>query len=90
VYSIPIVPRDVPELLVERLDDVREPIQLRLGLVAAATHRYRGDGRVLIWQLDPLRRPFFEAVAVHVDGFENTFRQVFLDGRGQLRVEKVE
>jgi hypothetical protein len=78
------------ELLVEGLEDVAQPVQLGLGLVAAAVGRHRLDLRVLVGQRDLHRRLLLDAVAVHVDGFEDALGEVLLLRRRQLGRQQVE
>ena len=68
--------RDVAELVVEHLEDVREPVEFRFGLVASASGRHRLDLGVRIGELALDGGLLLDAVAVHVHGFENAFRQV--------------
>lgn len=51
VHPIGVGPRDVAELVVERHQDVREPVQLGLGLAPAACGGHRLDLRIGIGQL---------------------------------------
>ena len=90
VDAIAVGPGDVPELVVERLDDVRQPIELGFRLATAARRRQRFDGRVRIRQLDSHRGLLLHAVAVHVDGFENAFRKVLVDRCGELGDQEVQ
>jgi len=78
------------ELVVERLDDVRELVHLRLGLVSAPGHAPRLDLRLGIGQSDGHRGLLLGAVAVHVDGFEDAFREILFNGRRQLRDEEIQ
>src|SRR6185503_1000724 len=50
--SVGVFPRYVAELVVEYLEDVREPIKLRLPLSSAASDRHRADLGAGIGQLD--------------------------------------
>ena len=88
--AVRVLPVDVPELVVERLDDVAEPIQFRLRLPSAATGGNGTDLAVLVGQ-GQLERLFdLVAIAVHVDGFQNALRQVLLDGSRQLGDKEVQ
>ena len=81
-HAVDIVPQDIAEKVVESPDDVREPIQLGIALVAAGTGRHRFDHGFLVRQHDALHCPFLDPVTVHVDGVENALGQVlFLRGR---------
>ena len=67
-------PLNIPKQVVEALNDVAQPIQLRLWL-EAATHR--GDLSVLIWQSNTQRCLFLDAIAGHVNRFKDAARQFF-------------
>ena len=88
--SVRVLPGDIPELVVEGLEDVRETVEFRLRPVAAAGGRYRLDLGVLIRQLDVYRRLLLDPVAVHVDGLKDAFGQILFHGRGELRHEEIQ
>ena len=43
VHPVRIRPRDIPEVIVEGLEDVAKPVEFRLGLAPAAARRHRVD-----------------------------------------------
>ena len=90
VDAVRVGPGDVAELVVEGLEDVGQPVEFRLGLVAAAAGRHGADLGVLVGQLHLHRRLLLDAVAVHVDGFEDALRQVFFLGGGQLGDQEIQ
>ncbi len=68
------------EVLVEVFEDVAEEIEFRLGFVASA---FDGDGvqrGVGVVEGDLLDGLLFDAVAIHIDGFENAGGEVVFDG----------
>ena len=65
VDAVAIGPGDVPELVVEALEDVREAVEFGFRPVAAAVSRNRHDLSILVRQLDVYRRLLLDAVAVH-------------------------
>ena len=85
-----VLPGDIPELVVEGLEDVREVIEFRFWAVPATGSRQRIDLGVLILQLDAYRRLLLDPVAVHIDGLKDAFGQILFYGRGELRHEEVE
>ena len=85
-----VLPGDIPELVVEGLEDVREAVEFRFRAVAAAGGRHRIDLGVLIRQLDAHCRLLLDPIAVHVDGLKDTFGQILFHGRGELRHEEVQ
>ena len=64
------------------------PVQLRLWLPAATGGWHRFDLGIRIGQLDLHNGPRFDTVAVHVDLFEDSLRQVLFHGSRQLRHEE--
>ena len=90
VDAICIGPRDVAELVVERLQNARQVLKLGLCPVAATRGGHRLDLGVLVGKLDLHRRLLLDAVTVHVDCIQDALRQVFLHRRGQFRDEEVE
>ena len=90
VHPIRVSPGDVAELVVECLEDIGEPVEFGLRLMAAAGRRYRLDLRVLVWQLDLHRRLLLNTITVHINRFENAFREIFLLWCRQLGHEEVQ
>ena len=90
VDAVAVGPGDVPELLVEALEDVREAVEFEFRYVAAAVSRNRLDLSILVRQLDVYRRLLLDPVAVHVDGLKDAFGQILFHGRGELRHEEVQ
>ena len=86
-HAVGVFPRDVAEVVIERLQDVREPIQVGLRQVASAARRHRVDFGVLVGQQDLLHRPLLDPVAVHVDGVEDALGQILLLRGRQLALE---
>ena len=74
----------LPNCSLKVLRMLRQPVELRLGLVAAAVGRHRLDLGILVRQRDLHRRLLLDAVAVHVDGFEDALGEVLLLRRRQL------
>ena len=78
------------ELLIERLQDVAQAIELGLGLVAASIRRHRLDLGICIRQSDLHSRLLLDSVAVHVDGFEDALGEVLLLRCRQLGRQQIE
>ena len=78
------------EVLVERLEDVAQAVELRLRLVAVSIRRYRLNLRVLVLQGDLHRRLLLNTVAIHVDGVEDALGEVLLLRCRQLGDQHVE
>jgi hypothetical protein len=70
------------EVLVERLQNVAQSIQFRFVLEAAAIHGRGGDFGFGVRKGQAEDGFLLHPVTVHVDGFENTFGEVGLGGRG--------
>ena len=68
-----IFPLNGAELLVKRLDNVRQVIELRIGLVAASVGWYRLDLRVCVRQRDLDGGLLLDSITVHIDRFEQAF-----------------
>src|SRR5690606_31537399 len=88
--AVRIAPFCVPEVVVEALDDVREAVELRFGTTGGAAGGYWVDLSVLVGELDGTDGLLLDAVAVHIDRFEDAAGEVRLRRRRQLRYEKVE
>lgn len=78
------------KVFVERLQNVAQAVEFRLGFAPAAFDRHRTNLRVVIGEGDLQHGLFLDAVAVHVDGFQDVSRQVFIRGRGQFRNQQVQ
>ena len=85
-----VLPGNIPELVVEGLENVREAVEFRVRAVAATGGRQRIDLGVLVRQLDAYRRLLLDPVAVHVNGLKDAFGKILFYGRGELRHEEVE
>ena len=70
-HAVRVFPLDIAEEVIEGPDDVREPIELGIGVAATGAGRHRVDLGVLVGQHDSLHRSLLDPVAVHVDGIEN-------------------
>ena len=68
------------EVLVEGPEDVTEAVELGFGLVASTFDGHGFDGGVGVVEGDLLDRLLFDAVAIHVDGFENAGGEVVFFG----------
>jgi hypothetical protein len=88
--AVRVGPGNIPNLVVERLEDVGEPIEFRLRLPAAARYRDWLDLPLLVWQLDAHRRLLLDAVAVHVYRLKDALREVVFDWGWELWHEEVE
>ena len=75
---------DVAEVFVERLENVREVVQLGLAAAPSATARHWLDRGVDLGECDLLHGPLLDPVAVHVYGVEDALRRILLDGGWQL------
>ena len=60
-HPVGVLPRDITEVVVESLEDVRQPVQLGLGAMTASAHRNRLHLGTLIAQQDLLDRPLLPA-----------------------------
>ena len=80
----------VPNCSLKDLEDVAQAVELGLALAAAGIRRHRLDFRVLVRQRDLHRRLFLDAVAIHVDGFENALGKVLFFRRRQFGHQQVE
>jgi len=88
VDAIAVRPRDVAEVVVEGLKDVRQPVKLRLGLVASAAGGYRLDLGIGIREVDAHRRLLLDPVAIHVDGPEQVLGKAGSTGAGSFGIRK--
>ena len=82
-HAVGVLPADVAEVLVEGAQDVGEPVQVRLGAVAAGGGGHRADLGVLVRQQDLLHRLLLDPVAVQVDGVQDALGQVLLLRRAE-------
>lgn len=87
---VAVFPIDVAELVVERLDDVAQLVQLRFRFAATATGRHRSDFGILIRKADLQAGFHLDTVAVHVDGLQDAPGQVLFLGRGELRDQEIQ
>ena len=78
-HPISILPWDVSEVVVENTDDIRKQIQFRFGMSPSGTGRNRFNFSILIRQNDFLDRLFFDTVAVHINGIQDSLGEVFLN-----------
>lgn len=83
--SIRVLPFDIPEQIVELLNDVRQPIKLRFRLAPAGLPGHWLQLTALITQNDLLHRLLLDTIAVHITRVENPLRQILFNRRGQLR-----
>jgi hypothetical protein len=78
VHPVGVRPGDIAELVIEGLENVGKPIQLRFREGHPARRLCRFDIRILIRKLDLDGCLLFHPVTVHVDGFEDSLREIFL------------
>ncbi len=90
MHAIRVRPRDIAELVVERLDDVAQPVKLRLRHAPSPACRNRLYLPSGIGQLNLYRSLLFDAVAVHVDCFEYALGQVLFLRRRQFGNKEVQ
>ena len=69
--SVRVLPGNVPEVVVEGLEDVGQPIQFRLGSVPSPGGGHGIDFGVRVGQQDLLHLLLLHPVAVQVDGVKD-------------------
>src|SRR5262249_15542631 len=82
--TVVIRPFDTSELIVERFEDAGQPIKFGLTSATYSIGRNRFDLAFLVGQLNLDRRFFLGAVAIHINGFEDTLRQILFLRRWQF------
>ncbi len=65
---VAILPINITELIVERLDDIAQLVQIRFRFTAATGGGYGSDFCILVWEADFQAGFHLDTVAVHVNG----------------------